>query len=288
MFYQKKIKRLKIIRLITKGTLFMFLFFVLFGGGKMSAFNRCIISGLIDSEPNFNPDGELIFSIIINRKDIPRKEKIHVTIKNKGLYKKAFKEIKKNNFFLSNKAHIETRDVDRVKEIVCPHCSNVTLQKIHGENTLVVIDDFSVYFKKDLETSPLEGINQVYLMGVVCSNLKYTKAANGKEFLKYKISLLNINNDKNEKKYNYPFAVCFGQELENAQKKLQKGDIVFIEGAVQERTFKQTTKDVMCSSCKTMFNHFNTNTAKEIIVSHAKYLKPDEKDFEYIEQKVEE
>ena len=73
----------------------MFLFFVLFGGGKMSAFNRCIISGLIDSEPNFNPDGELIFSIIINRKDIPRKEKIHVTIKNKGLYKKAFKEIKK-------------------------------------------------------------------------------------------------------------------------------------------------------------------------------------------------
>ena len=157
----------------------------------MSAFNRCIISGLIDSEPNFNPDGELIFSIIINRKDIPRKEKIHVTIKNKGLYKKAFKEIKKNNFFLSNKAHIETRDVDRVKEIVCPHCSNVTLQKIHGENTLVVIDDFSVYLKKDLETSPLEGINQVYLMGVVCSNLKYTKAANGKEFLKYKISLLN-------------------------------------------------------------------------------------------------
>ena len=266
----------------------MFLFFVLFGGGKMSAFNRCIISGLIDSEPNFNPDGELIFSIIINRKDIPRKEKIHVTIKNKGLYKKAFKEIKKNNFFLSNKAHIETRDVDRVKEIVCPHCSNVTLQKIHGENTLVVIDDFSVYLKKDLETSPLEGINQVYLMGVVCSNLKYTKAANGKEFLKYKISLLNINNDKNEKKYNYPFAVCFGQELENAQKKLQKGDIVFIEGAVQERTFKQTTKDVMCSSCKTMFKHFNTNTAKEIIVSHAKYLKPDEKDFEYIEQKVEE
>ena len=44
----------------------------------------------------------------------------------------------------------------------------------------------------------------------------------------------------------------------------------------------------MCSSCKTMFNHFNTNTAKEIIVSQAKYLKPDEKDFEYIEQKVEE
>ena len=254
----------------------------------MSALNRCIISGLIETEPVFTPGGEIAFTININRKDIPRKERIQLIIKNKNLYKKAFKEIKKNNFFISNKAHLETQDVDRVKEIVCPHCSNVTLQKIHGENTLVVIDDFSIYFRKDLESSPLEGINQVYLMGIVCSDMKYTKAANGKEFLKYKLSLMGVNNDKNEKKYNYPFIVCFGHELEKAQKNLKKGDIVFIEGAIQERTFKQTTKNVMCDSCKTMFNHFNTNVAKEVIVSHAKFLKVKPEDLEYNEQEIDE
>lgn len=248
----------------------------------MAVLNKCIFSGVVTKEPKFTSDGEMIFSILINRKDISRQEEITLLIKNKETYKKAIKKLKKGNYFITTNSHLETRNVERVKEIICPHCSDVFLYKYHGENLEIVVDDFVVYPEFTVKNKELEGINKVFLMGVVCSDINSKKAINSVEYAKFKIYLYNYDYIKDVKDFTYPYVVCFKHEKDKAMKKLKKGDIIFLEGSIQQRTFKQIKENNLCKSCNNMFNHSNYQTIKEVIILKSKYMMFTQDDFKYI------
>lgn len=237
------------------------------------AFNKCIVGGIVDEEPTFSKNGdEVEVQLKINRTDIGKVEYLTAFAVDNQVIRRIFDEVHKGDYFVSLNARLITRNYNKTKEIVCPHCQDVTYIQSKGEKTEVQIEDF-VCLSNAKGTE--EGINRFYLLGNVCSRFNYRQMPNGKGYIKYKVAINSIENGE-EKAY-FPFVVSFGKEADNANRNLHMNDRVFIEGAIQQREFTQKT-ECRCGKCGQSFIAPTPAVAREIITQTIKYLKEKKKE----------
>lgn len=247
------------------------------------SYNRCIIAGIVAENPRFSAAGDaIIVKLSINRIDIGKTELIDVVTKDPDIGKRFFEEVKVGNYFISTEAEIKTTNYTKSLEVVCPECNQINYLDIPGEKTEIYITkSFSCFPISKESSATYLGINKVFLMGSICSKINHRQLYNDNEYVKYKLKISSFTNDE----ANFPFIVSFGKEAANANKHLKQYDSLFIEGAVQERHFKQE-KECTCSHCKHKFSHSLPAYAREIITANVKYLQTRSSD-EFDESKDE-
>lgn len=240
-----------------------------YGGVYMShvSYNRCIIGGIVVENPRFSAAGDaVIVKLSINRIDIGKTEEIEVFTNDMKIGQRFFKEVHVGDYFLSTDAEIRTSNYLKSLEIICPECNEINYIDVPGEKTEIFINKTFNSFPVSKGTVPT-GINKVFLMGQICSKINHRQLYNDNEYVKYKLKIADFASDD----VNYPFIVSFGKEAANATKYLKQYDNLFIEGAVQERHFKQA-KECKCSHCQHNFSHSVPAYAREVITSNVKYL----------------
>lgn len=231
------------------------------------SYNRCIIGGVVVENPRFSASGDaIIIKLSINRADIGKTEEIDVFTNDTEIGKRFFKEVHVGDYFITTEGEIKTSNYTKNLEIVCPHCHESNYMDFPGERTEVLINKTFNCFKLPEGSNPV-GINKVFLMGSICSKINHRQLYNDNEYVKYKLKISSFSSDE----INYPFIVSFGKEAANANKYLKQYDNLFIEGAVQERHFRQE-KECTCSQCKQKFTHSLPAYAREIITANVKYL----------------
>ena len=234
------------------------------------SYNKCFIAGIIKGEPYFSRNGDsLLLDLSILRTYIQKEEFLTVSIRKKETIKKAITELEEGDYIISVNAQLMTINTFKTKEIICPHCQRITHIKAKGETTELVLNDFSTIKNDEIE-STLPGVNKVLLMGNLYNDPKFRSAINNLDYIKYKIVVTNYE-DGNEIK-SFPYIVSFNKEAQNAKLYLKKGNTVFIEGALQERHFKQRTKS-FCTHCETEFDALTNSYTREVITANVKYLK---------------
>lgn len=235
------------------------------------SYNKCIIAGIVEDEVQFSHDGEsLLVKLKILREDLKKEEHITVNIYNRSVIKNALTNLEPGDFFMSCDSKLVTINNYKTREIICPHCQEITNITNKGEITELVINDF-IYIKKDSLDKEPAGINKVFLMGVLLNDPIARNSMNNLNYVKYKIGVNNKDTNNNLK--SFPYIVSFNKEADSAKKYLKKGDLVFVEGAFQERYFKQRTPAI-CNKCDTDFNAMTTTFTREVISSDVKYLQP--------------
>lgn len=242
-----------------------------YGGVFMShvSYNRCVIGGIVVENPRFTAAGDaVVIKLSINRIDIGKTEEIEVFTNEMKIGQRFFKEVHVGDYFLSTDAEIKTSNYLKNLEIICPECHEINYVDVPGEKTEIFVNKTFNCFpvSKEKGTIP-SGINKVFLMGQICSKINHRQLYNDNEYVKYKLKIADFASDD----VNFPFIVSFGKEAANATKHLKQYDNLFIEGAVQERHFKQA-KDCQCPHCHHSFSHSVPAYAREIISSNVKYL----------------
>ena len=239
------------------------------------AYNKVFLAGTVMSEPEFTMDGErgdtLHIKIHINRNDIGKSEVVTVAIFNDELMSKALDEIKEGDYIMITNAKIVTTNYNKVSPVVCPICQNVEYKQTKAEKTEVEV--FSYQLMKNIKKEEAIGINKVYLLGDVCSQLNYRPGANnGKDYVKYKLAVNRPNNKpKSEKNADYPFVVSFNNEATTAHEHLKLSSRVFVDGAIQERDIVQKVP-FDCSACHNKEVSKVKSVVREVITAKVEYL----------------
>lgn len=242
----------------------------------MATLNKLTLAGYIYSLPVEIEDPSdkihkliVTFELLIERKEL----NIHdvLTIKAYDSVAARLKnELKLNEYFISEDAHIRTTNYDKKITLVCSHCHTVYESSMPAEKTEVVVDDYIMIPKTKVKT--LLGINTAMLLGNICTDLNVRTMNNGKAYTKYKLAVNREGWLKKLQKSDYPFIVNFGYEAESAAKYLQVSDLVLVEGAVQERSVSHTY-EITCSECGNTCTETKITPVVEVIASNVEYLK---------------
>lgn len=237
--------------------------------------NRIILSGIIDDEPTFLPSGDLEVRLRINRPEIGKKEVISFFIRNERPLRKAISEIHKGYYLIMNSGRIITQNYMRTIPVICPHCQHTEYRQIQSERTEVECFDFSTMPYTEYVDSV--GINKVFLMGNICSELNYRPLSNAtktKDYVKYKLAVdrneVEVENNE-EKSADFPFIVSFGKEATSAHEYLSKTNLILVEGAIQQREITQSN-EFFCPNCGNMSKPQTKSIVREIITSRVDYL----------------
>lgn len=238
--------------------------------------NKVILSGVVAEEPEFlaesiHSEDVLQIKLFINRCDIDRQETISILLFNDDLISKALTLVHKDMYLLMNNGRLITTNYIKTVPIICPHCQNVEYKKTSSEKTEIECLDFSVMECSD----PLKavGINKVFAMGNICSELNYREGTHpSKNYIKYKLAVNRSRREAAEtKNADYPFVVSFANEATNAHRLLHTTALVVVEGAIQERTIKQST-DILCENCGHTSSPHVESTVREIITAKVDYV----------------
>lgn len=237
-------------------------------------YNKVFLAGTVCGEPEFTMDSErgdvVYIKLHINRKDIGKTEHVTVAIFDEELMTRALEEVKDGDYFVLTNGRIVTQNYTKTSTIICPNCQNVDYKQTKAEKTEIEVHNFEIM--KGIDKDLAVGINKVFLMGNVCSQLNYRPGANnGKDYVKYKLAVNRVGKRKGNKTADYPFIVSFNKEATNASKYLKPASEILIEGAVQEREIAQKNP-YSCPSC----GHDSTPKAKsivrEIITAKVEYI----------------
>lgn len=243
------------------------------------SYNKVILAGTVYSEPEFILDADrgdaLQIKLYINRTDIGKSEVITVSISDDELLSKALDEVKEGDYFIVTNGRIVTTNYTKVSSIICPNCQNVDYRQTKAEKTEIIVFNYQVM--RDIDVEQAIGINKVFLMGNVCSQLNFRQGANnGKDYIKYKLAVNRIGQKSAEKNADYPFIVSFNKEATNAFKYLKPSSEIFVEGAVQEREIAQKN-NYYCPSCNNESNPKAKSIVREIITAKVEYINIDDK-----------
>lgn len=237
-------------------------------------YNKVFLAGIVCEEPEFTMDAEhgdsLHIKLHINRKDIGKSEYVTISIFNDTLLSKALDEVKVGDYLIVTNGKIITTNYTKISSIICPNCQNVDYKQTKGEKTEIEVYNYELM--KDVNKDLAVGINKVFLMGNICSNLNFRPGANnGKDYVKYKLAVNRIGKKKQEKLADYPFIVSFNNEATLANKYLKPSSAIFIEGAIQEREIAQKNA-FHCSECGHDSNPKAKSIVREVIAARVEYL----------------
>lgn len=246
------------------------------------ALNKVILAGIVTEEPDFIVgaihNNALEVKLSIHRQDIGKTENISFLIFNPKLITRALNEIHEGSYVYMT-GRIITTNYIKTLPVVCSHCQNVEYRQTQAECTEIETFDFSVMEVASCENSI--GINKVFLLGNVCSNLNFRPGANnGRDYVKYKLAVnrprkemerIKNQNPDIEKAADFPFIVSFNNEATMAQKHLQQSALVIIEGAIQQREIRQK-QEFYCPVCNQESTPHIRSTVREVITAKANYL----------------
>lgn len=234
----------------------------------MTTYNKVILAGIVADDPEYLANsvfGEALrVQLLINRRDIGKIEEIGFWITKDELLSRGLQEIHKDDYLVVTNGRIVTQNYEKTNTLVCPHCQNVTYDKVSAERTDVVALNFDVMQGMDIQESI--GINKVFLMGNICTKLidNPTKAV-GMECVKYKIAVSRPYKNT-DKKTDFPFIVSFNELAIAARKHFEVSDLVLVEGAIQEREVRQK-HPMYCELCKQDVTPITEIDVIEIIAS---------------------
>lgn len=238
--------------------------------------NKVILSGVVAEEPEFlvdsiHPTDVLQIKLHINRCDIERKEDISILLFEEDLISKALTLVHKDMYFIMNNGRLITTNYIKTVPIICPHCQNVEYKKTSSEKTEIECFDFSVM--ECLDPTKAVGINKVFAMGNICSELNYREGSHpSKNYIKYKLAVNRSRKEAAEtKNADYPFVVSFANEAMNAHRLLHTTALVVVEGAIQERTIKQST-EILCENCGQLSSPHVESVVREVITAKVDYI----------------
>lgn len=244
------------------------------------AFNKVMLAGIVQREPEYlfnrGENGALQARLEINRQDLNKKELISVLFTEDNVLNQAMNEVREGDYLFVSDGRLVTTNYKKVSEVVCPHCQEVEYQTTSSERTEIVVKDFSVIHREDCnQLDALPGINKVFLLGNVCSDLYFRPGEkNGnKEYVKYKLAVDRPGHFTEEQQSgDYPFIVSFHKDATISSRLIHKGDLVFVEGAIQQRIIHQKAH-VDCESCHQMAEIRLTSIVREIITSRVEIMR---------------
>ena len=252
-------------------------------------FNEITLAGIVKHTPEFRIHpffgDSLLLVLSIYRPELDKTEQITVSIVNDNLINRGFEEIEKGDYIIT-KGKLVTTNYTRNAIAVCPKCNNEEYHPIQSEKTEIIVKEFNVI--KNVSNKKAPGINEVFLIGHVCTPLivNPTNAVGKTNCVKFKMAVTKYTNksksNNTESNYltNFPFIVCFSTLASVTMKLIQPGDLVLIKGAIQERKAKQS-KEHTCSECDETSNVIFYNEVREVIAT--KIIK-DESDIPYLDE----
>lgn len=240
---------------------------------NLAGYNKIMLAGVVASEPEFimgTDRDSLNIKLLINRKDIGKEEYVTVKIMEDDLINKAVDEIKVGDYFITVAARLITQIYTKISPIICQNCQNLEYKQNQAEKTEIEVLEYEIMEVKEPETAV--GINKVFLLGNVCKELNFREGANnGKDYVKYKLAVNRSKKNSSVQNADYPFIVSFGNEATSASKHLHVGDLILVEGAVQEREIVQRHQ-YYCPECGEESTSKAKSIVREIITLKCEYL----------------
>lgn len=234
----------------------------------------------VDLEGNTNNSIAVTFELSIERKILNKIDVLTIKCFDQ-VAEHALENLKVGDYLLSEDVKLRTKNYQRVIECICPNCHNLHEKVLDSEKTEIIMTDF-IFIKRVFPKSLL-GINKGMFMGNICNDIDYRVMASGKGQSKYKIALDRGGYMKRLQTADYPFVASFGNEADLAKKTLNKGDLVLIEGSIQERKIEQNYSE-SCSECGTVYNITTPNTVVEIISTETQFLRYTKEEYGHEEE----
>ena len=123
----------------------------------MTTYNKVILAGIVADDPEYLANsvfGEALrVQLLINRRDIGKIEEIGFWITKDELLSRGLQEIHKDDYLVVTNGRIVTQNYEKTNTLVCPHCQNVTYDKVSAERTDVVALNFDVMQGMDIQES---------------------------------------------------------------------------------------------------------------------------------------
>lgn len=244
------------------------------------AYNKVILGGFVADEPRFlmnSGHGDCLEVLLkIKRKELGKDEFISVVLIRDNLVSEGLQSIEVGDYMFVSNGRIITTNYNKVSEIVCPHCQDVDYQTVKGEKTEVEVKEFQL-LKKEMfvEEADIPCINKVFLIGNVCSDLNYrpSDARSNRDYMKYKLAVDRPGLfGEGVQTGDFPFIVSFHKDAHIANQFMEKSDLVFVEGAIQQRTIRQK-HEVNCPICHQSSIIKIDSIVREIITSKIEIMK---------------
>lgn len=179
---------------------------------------------------------------------------------------KAIGELKLNDVVEVN-GFLATKEKDKSKDITeCPFCGRkMTLgEALTGEKrsngTMVFVYPISIRLLEHCETEEKahlflnenhEDVNRVFLMGNLCSSpVQGTYQGGVKNYTRYQLAINRKYRPKGGTELydrtDYPWVYTYQDKAKEDFINLDKGALVFVDGALQSRKYKEQAKCVYC------------------------------------------